>query len=205
MKRILVCMPTRGSVEAATFKSLWDMQIPQDVHLNLEIVSGYDVSTGRNVLVDKAINGQYDYTLWIDSDVIVPQNLLARLYEHACTGNDIVTGYYCKKTDADKIMEIFCATPADENAQVNMREADKPAVSGLYPVNGAGFGCILVKTDVFRKLIEAYPDHRVFEYVSNKQEICSEDLFFFRHTKEQGYQLMVDTSLRCGHIGQKIF
>ena len=45
----------------------------------------------------------------------------------------------------------------------------------------------------------------IFEYIRTKTAICSEDIFFLKNAAELGFKLVVDTSCRCGHIGQKIY
>lgn len=205
-KKILICIPTHSTVETATIKSLWDMQVPEDVQLDIEFVKGYVVSTARNMLVDIAIRGNYDYTLWIDSDVIVPAHLLTHLYEIVESGKaDMATGYYIKKVEGANITEIYGAAAEDPTKMANVLEQNLPKTMGVYPCKGAGFGCILMKTDVFKKMLQDNPEHLVFEYIQTKTAICSEDLFFLQNAEKAGLKLVVDTSCRCGHVGQKVY
>ena len=206
MKKVLICLPTHSTIESSTIKSLWDMEVPKDVKLDLEISKGYVVTTARNILVDTAIKNNYDYTLWIDSDVIVPSHLLTHLYDIIESGKaDMATGYYVKKVEGAAITEIYGDVEGAEGQMANVLEQNLPKTMGVYPCKGAGFGCILIKTDVFKKILEAKPDNLIFEYISTKTAICSEDIFFLKNATELGFKLVVDTSCRCGHIGQKIY
>lgn len=206
MKKVLICLPTHSTIESSTIKSLWDMEVPHDVKLDLEISKGYVVTTARNILVDVAIKNNYDYTLWIDSDVIVPSHLLTHLYDIIESGKaDMATGYYVKKVEGTAITEIYGDVEGAEGQMANVLEQNLPKTMGVYPCKGAGFGCILIKTDVFKKILEAKPDNLIFEYIRTKTAICSEDIFFLKNAAELGFKLVVDTSCRCGHIGQKIY
>lgn len=206
MKKILICLPTHSNIEAHTIKSIWDMEIPNDVQLDLEISKGYVVTTARNALVDIALEKNYDYTLWIDSDIIVPTHLLKHLYNVLESGQaDMATGYYIKKVEGVAITEIYSTVDGNEGNITNVLEQNLPKTAGVYPCKAAGFGCILIKNDVFKTILKEKPNNLIFEYIKTKTNICSEDIFFLNNAAELGFKLVVDTSCRCGHIGQKIY
>jgi GT2 family glycosyltransferase len=73
---------------------------------------------------------------------------------------------------------------------------------GVIEVGGCGFGCVLVKKEVFADI--GYPQF-VYHQALDHAYTLSEDLDFCRKAKEKGYTVWCDTSILCGHIGQKVF
>lgn len=204
MKRILIAIPTSRFIENQTFKSVYDLKSPSESEVELTIVQGYSVHQARNIIVQTAIDGNFDYVFWVDADIILPTDILCGLIED---DKDIVTGYYLKKNESQRICELFGINPADSEGKAlsNILEQDLPQTSGLYGIKGCGFGCTLVKTDVFKKIMESFEGELCFDYIWKKNEMCSEDIYFCKKAEEIGYQTFVDTRYKCGHIGSKIF
>lgn len=203
--KILIIVPTFETVKTATFKSIYDLQKPTDAVVDLEFVKGYVVHTARNIGVQIAIERGYDYVLWVDSDVILPKDLLVRLL--ACKA-DIATGYYIKKVEGQRITEL-CGTdpnrPNEPNAISNILEDGLPKVAGIYPIKACGFGCTLTRTQIFRTMLEQDKTRLCFAYIQTRDKFISEDFEFCERARNIGYTIVADTGLRCGHIGEKIF
>jgi hypothetical protein len=73
---------------------------------------------------------------------------------------------------------------------------------GLIEIGGCGFGCTLVKKEVFAAV--GYPQF-VYHQALSHYNTFSEDLDFCRKAREKGYTIWVDTSILCGHIGKYVF
>ena len=65
----------------------------------------------------------------------------------------------------------------------------------LSEVEGVGFGCVLVGTDVLMSI--ASKDWRWFEPLKG----FGEDLSFCWRARECGYKILLDPSVKCGHVG----
>ena len=201
MKKILLAIPTSCFVESETVKSLYNMQIPDGYEATLEIVKGYAVHQARNILVDLAIKGGFDYVFWIDADVILPDYILSVLLN---TGKDIVCGYYHKKIENQEVAEIFGKCP--DGSLSNVLARDLPKQPGVYQIGACGFGCTLTSVEVFKKMLEnSDTDDLCFDYIYKKNAMCSEDILFCQRAEALGYITYVHTGMRCGHIGQRVF
>jgi GT2 family glycosyltransferase len=197
MKRILIAVPCGAPCEMDAMKSIYDLDIPDNVKTELRFVSGYSVSDARNKLAHESVDNGYDYTLFVDGDVVLPRQLLTKLL---CLESDIASGWYPKKQFGGVVPEIYthnlernCYEPITE-----ILEYEYPRVIGI---DGAGFGCVLIKNSVFEKVQLA--DGRYFEYVYyDNGHVLSEDLSFCNRAKQAGCNILADTELRCGHIGK---
>ena len=73
--RILIAVPTFETIFPDTYKSIWD--INKGGHeVAFEFVRGYDCATARNNIAQIAIDGNFDYVLMVDNDVVLPRDVL---------------------------------------------------------------------------------------------------------------------------------
>lgn len=204
MKKILLAIPTSRFVENQTFQSVYDLTVPEGFETHLQIVQGYAVHQARNILVQIALDQKFDYVFWIDADMILPKDILAGLLND---DKDIICGYYIKKIEQQRICELFGSNPNDPASEVtpNILEQDLPKTTGIYNIKACGFGCTLIKTEVFEKMLAADQEKLCFDYVWQKGKICSEDILFCKRAEQLGILTFTDTRYRCGHIGMKVF
>ena len=184
--KILTAVPTFENILPDTFRSIYRSRVDG---MDFDFVKGYDCARARNEIVKKAIEGNYDYVFMVDSDIIIPDNSLGMLLENNV---DICTGLFPRKNTKNKEIEIFkLGTKNFENRftydDINGNER--------FEIKGCGFGCVLIKTDVFKKL--NYP---WFKYVSyDSGSFLSEDLYFCVQAAKAGYKIWADPRVRCGH------
>lgn len=198
-KKILIAVPVAVYAENKTMESIYNLTIPYGVTTELRIIEGYTVDTARNKLVKESLDGGFDKTFFVDSDIILPKDALVKLLE---VDTDIVTGWYIKKMVEQNITELYAPVKGDEKQMGNILEKDMPAF-GAFDIVGCGFGCTLIDNEVIKKVIEV--KGVPFEYVHTKDRICSEDIDFCIKAREAGYKIAAVANLRCDHIGKRTF
>ena len=192
-QRILIAVPVYQTCMTETMQSIYQLKIPSGVNADLHFMKGYTVDQARNLLASKSVTEKYDYTFFVDADVIIPDNALTRLLK---LDTDIATGWYIKKLPGQFVPELFIE---ENGCLANVKGVDPAAI---IPVKACGFGCTLVKNEVFLKLGRG----NWFEYIQNSHGlIASEDITFCTKAEAKGFKIIVDGSLRCGHIGQTVF
>ena len=191
VKKILIGIPTARYVETETMKSIYDMIVPEGYETELQFFYGYQIDQIRNLIASWIVNGPYDYLLSIDSDIIFPKDMLIKMLNH---DKDLVSGVYRQRLP-DQIIELY------DLKQRNIPLGDLP-VNELIEIGGCGFGCVLVKKEVFVNI--GYPQ---FEYHSalDHRNTFSEDNDFCKKATDLGHRLFADTSIMCGHKGTHIF
>ena len=190
-KKILIAIPTARYIECDTFKSIYDLEVPEGYETEFQCFYGYSVAQVRNLIADWIVKG-YDYLFAVDHDVTFAPDTLKKLLEH---DKDYVTGVYRQRLDPE-VIEIYGLD--------NLR---KPAYSELYgkglvEIGASGFGCVLVKRDVFVNV--GYP-YFVYKDAIDHKDTFSEDLDFCTKARSKGHKLYVDPSIVCGHIGTRVF
>lgn len=151
-----------------------------------------DAAVARNILANN-FNG--DYIFFVDDDVIPPMNAIEKLYSH---NKDIVAGLYFSRREPF-FPQIYETTKVEGKEQTGRYDAifDIPQ-DQLIEVDACGFGCILIKKEVFDKLETPF-----FQFIpgTEKQLQVSEDYYFCKKAKDAGYKIYCDTSIKCKHIG----
>ena len=73
---------------------------------------------------------------------------------------------------------------------------------GLVEVAGCGFGCCLVKGEVFRRM--EYP-HFYYQSALDHKNTVSEDVYFCKKARDLGFRVWADTTIVCDHKGSTFF
>ena len=188
MKKILIAIPTARYIEAETFKSIYDLEIPEGYETTFQTFFGYRVDQVRNLIADWVVR-DYDYLFAVDHDITFPTDTLKKLLAH---DKDLVSGVYRQRLEP-QLLEIY------EPFGTRMSTEDLYAKNwNLVGIGGCGFGCVLVKKEVLAGV--GYPQ---FEYhpALNHNNTISEDTDFCKKAINKGFKLWCDPSIRCGHIG----
>ena len=192
--RILIGIPSAGDVEAETLKSVYGLD-KCGHEVMLDIVYGYTVDANRNTLAQEAVDDGYDYIFFVDNDVVLPSDALAKLLEIRV---DIVSGIYRSHqqmgdfTQLSKYGETINYLPEDSYTSAEFDAMDSTRVE----VRGGGAGCMLISTAALKRI--GKPWFKWTEYESGGT--LSEDLWFCEQAHDADVPIYADPRVRCGHI-----
>jgi cellulose synthase/poly-beta-1,6-N-acetylglucosamine synthase-like glycosyltransferase len=195
-KRILAAIPTAKNIEVETFKSIFDQVVPANHKLEFQYFYGYNIDQVRNLIAHWTIINGFDYLLSVDSDIVLPTDALGKMLT---ADKDIVSGIYIQRKHDVKIPEIYLKNQHGgvTNAPLAMLQHNN-----LMEIDGCGFGCALIKTNVLKDI--GYPQF-VYHDTLDFQYTVSEDVDFCRKAKDKGFRIFADCSIRCEHIGSHKF
>jgi FkbM family methyltransferase len=194
-KKILIAIPTARNIEAETYKSIYDLVIPEGYEADFQYFFGYQVDQVRNLIAHWVV-GMYDYLFSVDSDIAFAPDTLAKMLAH---DKDIVSGLYIQRIPGTHTLEIYEHTPGGGMSHMPY---EKLKGRGLVEVAGCGFGCALVKKQVFVSV--GYPHFKYHSAIDHKDTI-SEDVDFCRKALQKGFKVWADTTIKCRHIGSWTF
>ena len=199
--KILIAVPTYETIYPDTFKSIYDLERPDNSELLFESIRGYDCAAARNHIVKKCIELHCDYVLMVDNDVILPKDTLINLLSH---DQEVVTGYYAHRQNNTYTGKSCLCKLGEFNytQQYSADELRELREQGEYciQIHGGGAGCILIKSTVFQKF--EFPWFKWVQY--NDGGTLSEDLYFCEQCKNNNIPIYADTRVSCGHIFRKI-
>lgn len=186
--KILIAIPTSREIDIQCAASLIGMK--RKGRIGVFAPQSYAIDASRNLIVEHALEIGYDYILWVDSDMILPKNTLLRLLSH---NKDIVSGVYSYKVinGENAVAKRYSKTEEDTYEDVSLKEIRE--TKELMLVDGIGFGCVLTKVDIFKKIKQPW-----FRY----EKDLGEDIFFCRKAQENGIEIFVDPTVKAGHVGQ---
>jgi glycosyltransferase involved in cell wall biosynthesis len=159
------------------------------------------IVVARNKLRDYFLQGDYEYFLSLEQDVIPPPDVLERLMRHKQL---VVSGVYYKEfvttyTHQGKALKtvkkifplVYTSSPGFE-ASGKMHMCSVKDVDGdkFFKIRGAGLGCLLIHRRVVEKIIFHGGDD-----AGTYDDIClSNDLYDLK------IPMYVDTSVKCKHM-----
>ncbi|MDP4012211.1 MAG: hypothetical protein Q8R00_01230 [Candidatus Nanoarchaeia archaeon] len=158
------------------------------------------IARDRNLLRQKAIEGNYDYFLSLEIDVIPPKDVIEKLLSH---DKKVVSGVYFKEygvkiKKAGKLVKSY-NTPLplvwvkhgnpeeDLMRQLNASEVEDHR---LIEAKLSGVGCVLIHRDILKKI----------EFRIDKSRISCDDVWFADDVRKLGFKNYVDTSVKCKHL-----
>lgn len=195
--KLAICIPCRDILHSAHSLSLVELVKFNTMHgIETQVfMNGATVLlTQREHLADQAIDYDSEYVLWLDSDITFPSMLAVKLLSH---NKDFVACNYVKRT-----------YPVKGVAYEKMYDWKNPLsfemTESLRVVEGIGFGCVLMKTEIFNKLSKPYFE---FRYDTESNDWLGEDMILCEKIRNIGISLFVDTYLShdIRHLGTHAF
>lgn len=160
----------------------------------LDINEGALVSTGRNKQFFTAKKDGSDYILYIDSDIVFPEDALAKLM---ALNKPVSTGIYYQRLYPFRPV-IYDITETDQIRNIPRWEDDKP-----FKIDACGAGFLLIRKDVFDYFKENVDEP--FSMFRNKVgTMAGEDTSFCIRCKNKGIEIWADPSIVLGHIRSDI-
>ena len=143
----------------------------------------------------------YDYIMWIDSDIVFTPNQLFKLIED---DKDIVSGLYMMSDNKHfATVETWDEEFFKKNGYFPFLTPQ--TIRGKYEpfkVDYTGFGWMLIKRGVFESLQYPWFQPLFKEYEINGKTVkdfTMEDVAFCHLVKEKGYDIWIDPTVRVGH------
>ena len=199
--KTLIAVPCMDTVPTPFAQSLLFLQKGEDTYPVFQQNSLiYD---SRNLLSLYAIENQYDFVLWIDSDMVFPTDALMRLRQtlednHA----DMVTGLYFKRrTPSVPVVYDELEEPTIENGTPvrHIHEFTAYPRDDVTRVRGCGFGFCLTTTKLLKHVWDDFgPAFTPYPW-------AGEDISFCHRVNKLGYPILLDSRVKCGHIGSFVF
>ena len=175
---------------------------PTCVDVKFEV--GSLVYDSRNMICLEAITKQYDWIMWLDSDMKFPPDIIHRLLDVAIDNNaQMVTGLYVKRTFPTLPVLFSEIQPPEKKKDGQLIKrikyyTDYPQNAVFY-VAGCGMGCCLTSVQLIKSVWDA------FGPAFNPLPWAGEDVAFCHRVNELNEPILCDSSISCGHIGSFLY
>lgn len=204
--KVLVGVPLKGGTPARSyhdrmlmFKHLggrevldfYEKKSPRYI-FNFGSVNDIPVHFARERLVEGALESDCDYLFMIDDDMLAPPDLFYKLAEH---NKDICAALaFTRNPDHKPVIYETVEGFSHETGRSYgfTRFVQNYPRNMLVECDAVGFGAVLIKMDVFRKLQRPW-------FVG--MEGTGEDITLCIKARKAGFNVFMDTSLKLGHLG----
>ena len=192
--KTLIAIPCMDQVPALFAQSLSTMRMVGECQIAFQI--GSLIYTSRDDLARYAMKEGFDYVLWLDSDMVFPEDFHERMLKTLTENNlDILSGIYYKRKPPYSPV-IFDKMQLKGKIWDYSWLDDVP--DSLFEVGACGFGCVLLKTEV---LMSVQLKHG---YLFHPMQNGGEDVAFCVRARDCGYRIMCDPTIVCGHVGNVV-
>jgi predicted O-methyltransferase YrrM len=168
--------------------------------VSFHAIDGNPVDVADNYLIEKALEDNAKYALFIEEDTVLPSYGAVRLIETAEKYPDsIIVGVYYVKFGGPMISQL------DEEKRWTYIDAT-PNTGLRRNIPSCGLGCALIPLSVIRKIKAKFVDIPLFCIVpekcwgDDKVKALGQDTWFYNLVAKCGIEVICDTSVQCLHI-----
>lgn len=195
--KLAVCIPCRDTLHSVHALCLSEMMKTNTMN-NIDTQIFMDASTilvnQRNNLVKMAMEADTNYILWLDSDISFPSTIALRLLAH---DENVVAGNYVTR----QLPHRSVAFPKFEKWDNTLDFENDIQLSNVEAI---GFGCVMMKTSIFKEIKNPW-----FEFVWSEDynTFYGEDITLCKKLLNLGYEIKVDNLLskELRHLGTYAF
>lgn len=205
MARVMIGIPTLDMVQATFFSSILNMQYREQDEYQYNVRSNSLVYNARNMMAMDAINGKFDYLIFLDSDMALEPDTIIRLLDdiEKMPNASLVSGlYFTRRPQTSPVIckDIAWWVDATMGAMQNVEVYDDYPRDKMFPIAGCGFGVCVMKVDLIKDVVITTKSNP-FDPLPR----LSEDYAFCWRARKIGAELFCDSSIKAGHCGLKVY
>ena len=187
--KIMVCVPTAGTINS--YMAMWLLNISKtpNYQVAINILTHKPTISCRNLLTNDFLNSDYEYSFWVDDDIIPMGDGLAL----ANFKKDIVS-QICLVGKNDKLVTLALDKIGEEQYRpIDPRRLKAP----LTEVDAVGSGAVMIHRRVFEKLGPPWWKDKNNEMGARS---LGHDFLLCDRAKAAGFKIYVDPRVIASHI-----
>lgn len=185
---VYVCVPTASDIHGSTTAAVFRICAGHPGGAEYWCIQARPTDFARNQCVERFLRSSHSHLLFIDSDVIPPDNCLEMLLQ---ADRPICCGVYPLMLAQARICTSVAKRRADGTYDFLQQLEQEP-----FEVDAGGMGCCLIAREVFERL--SYP---WFHFAQGQGgQLTGEDVYFFEKAEGAGFKPWVVPSVQCGHM-----
>ena len=204
-KRVLLGIPMYDSMKTKSLATYTDflvkMAFSNKFSCHSMLHGGTYLDQNREAIAQTAIDENYDYLLFLDSDMIYRSDILEKLYERY---KGVIGAIYSMRSGKEHGPAIYnYIKEKDTFAQYKYW----PLKKGIIKVDGIGTGLLLIEVSALKKIPAprfAYLECETPDKEGNRRRL-GEDLSFCKRCAKNGIKIYADTDVYAGHLGEKVW
>lgn len=182
IKKLCVGIPNLGSIRTNTVECLVGVLFTTGCDFHLVMPYGCYIDENRNIAAKEALEIGASHLMFIDSDMVFPDNGIATLASR--DKRVIGVNYNLRKLPLQRAWII----PGEDTR------------TSPFKCDALPTGFMLIQTDVFKELSTPW---FLCEYAHEKGE--GEDIYFCRKARAKGIDVWCDPTFKVHHIGDYLY
>ncbi len=196
--KLLIGIPTSGQPTRPFLDALAALVLPPSVTEADRLVwTGNFVAVQREMIARDAVTRGTDLLAMIDDDIVLPPDALVRLVGALeADPQAAVAGALYYSRDSARPMAVSRWSSADTTS------AAIPPYAGdrVVPVDGVGFGCVVLRVPALRALGAPYfAAHAYVDPQTRTVRQCDEDYLLCERLRGAGHRVLLHAGVRAGH------
>ena len=194
---VCLALPIHGDGVREMWFSILEtiLNSPGRFNLSYAVITDQPIVEAREQLVKVFLQGNADYLLFVDSDMMWGKDAIFKLLE---ADKDIITGLITNRRQG-QTQRAICYVRADD---VVVWIKDLPSETELFQIDACGTAFMLIKRKVLETLGYDCFDRII---VDGKKSGFQEDVNFCIRAKDKGFQIWCDPQVKVGHVGRYIY
>ena len=197
--KTLIAVPCFDMVHADFMQSLVNLQKPPET--SWAMVKNTLIHDARNIIAANAIEAGFDRVMWFDSDMTFPPDTLIELTKVMDEmGVDVASGLYFTRRPPNikpvAYKRVWYKVKKDGTIDTGAENYFDYPDNAITAVEAVGFGCCLTTVDILNRVGEKF--NSPFDMIPT----MGEDMSFCWRAKQLGAKIVLDTGIKCGHVGQ---
>ncbi len=195
---LLIGVPTSGQPTRPFLDALSALELPQSVtNADRLVWTGNFVAVQREMIARDAVARGADLLAMVDDDIVLPPDALVRLIAALdADANAAIAGALYYSRDSARPMAVARWVSTDTTS------AAIPAYAAgrVVPVDGVGFGCVVVRVAALRALTPPYfAAHVYVDPATRTVRQCDEDYLLCERLRGAGGRVLLHAGVRAGH------
>ncbi len=157
---------------------------------------GMAVDVARNEIVHKTLEMEYDAVVWLDTDLIFPDDSLVRLVNMANAGHMVAAGLYRR---ALRDSQHLLTERVPGNGWSTLEDLHEHESGGVTQVWMTAGGFSIVRAEVYQTMRDKIGLPWYCNWDHERGDQCYDDLFLFRRLPRLGVVPVVDPDLHAVH------
>ena len=183
----MLAIPHTGEIRTELFLGILKMMTTKKDNVTIFAPLNIPHDHNRNVIVKEFLSTDIEWLIMVDSDVVIPQNLL----DLVTKGKPIISGrVVVHKNKANYLMALL----EKDGRLLPLKELNTP-----QQVDAVGTGCIAIHRSVLEKL---EPPYFKFVYDKDGLVIYGEDFYFCKKAIEAGFEIWATPEIDCYHVSK---
>ena len=165
-------------------------------------ISGPRIAAGRNHLVESFLATDAEWLFMVDDDMSFDGNVLERFLEVADPERAPIVGGLAFGTGRDGMFPTMFRVHPEWKVPTRI---DQWPLGETVEVDATGAACLFIHRSVFERMAEEYSEPwQWFQETTLNGNSVGEDMTFCLRARSLGFPIVVDTSIRFGHVKPRI-